>query len=92
MKKIVKIIEPKTTFDTIYYRSVSVEYDNITYIFHEVEGDNGTDYFCSINDGSMVEINWEFENEIAKELCEKVFEAYREGIVEDDTVCEFSIN
>jgi hypothetical protein len=92
MGKIVKIIEPKIVIDVVYFKYVKVEYDGVEYVFNSEEGDNGTTYYCSIDGGHSVMMNYEFDNDIAKELCEKVFTAYNEGIIEEDVVTEFDID
>lgn len=92
MGRIVRIIEPRVTTDIVYYRTVTVEYDGIEYTFNSEESDNGTNYFCAIDGGEMVEMDWNFDDDVARELCDKVFEAYQEGIIDENIEDEFDMD
>lgn len=92
MSKIVKIIDPQKVVDVVYYKHVSVEYDGIKYTFMSAESDNGTDYSCAINNGRMVEMDQNFDNQVATDICEKIFQAYSTGYVNQDEICEIDLD
>ena len=92
MSRIVKITQPKKVIDIVYYKSVTVEYDGVEYQFDTEESDSGIRYFCAIDGDEMNEMDWNFDNEVARELCEKIFDAYNEGIVDEDIETEFDMD